>query len=188
MSLDWPANPLAVALSYAQHALWLLSLAAALLLGRKAVWWAAFAAFALLAAWMTRGWIGELSLLHSLWSLSVVVVAFFHQQSRRMPPSVAGAIAVLGLLLYPSALHLVAFDVYALGYFAPLSVAFVVLAGLAWWRCQRLWAWGIVAGVALWALGFRYSPNLWDMLLDVPLWISAICALIALAIKRARQK
>jgi hypothetical protein len=129
--LEMPHNLAAVLLSYLQHAIWLVSLVAAWLIGKHWSSWFVAAMVALAASWMTRGWIGELSGLHTLWSASVLLAAWRLRERVQMPRSVAAAIVLLGFVLYPSALHLVSFDVYALGYFSPLSAGFVALAALS---------------------------------------------------------
>ena len=182
----------AIALSYFQHALFIVALCAWLLpqtvvpagSSRLRSWGqiAASLVVALACAWFTRGWLGELSVLNTLFAASLLAKRGHAQAA--MPRAVAVSLAVLGGVLYPSALHLLAFDVYALGYFWPLSLGFLLFAGALCWAGLRSWAWGVVVAVLLWSLNAFYSPNLWDAVLDAPLWFVALAVLIRGLVKK----
>jgi len=85
---------------------------------------------------------------------------------------VLGSAAVAGLILYPNALGLGRFDLYALGYGGLVlpSVA-AALALAAWIAGHRAAALTVVVGLWAWVLGAGESHNLWDYLIDA--WLAA---------------
>lgn len=80
---------------------------------------------------------------------------------------------IFGLLFYPTALGLGAFDPYALGY-KPwmLLAALIPIAGLLWWRRQNTWLIILALDLAGYASGL--FANLWDALFDPLLFILAL--------------
>jgi hypothetical protein len=188
--LGWLAsgNALPIGISYLQHALLLLALLTAwrslrrpwihLTPSARLGFWALAACMALWAAWFTRGWLGELSLLTTVWAAWAVHAFHNCRSNKSLGTPAAAVLGVVGLVLYPSALHLVQLDLYAWGYFSPFAYGVLAFAAIAWAAKQQLWASAMVVGTALWALGFRHSTNLWDMLFDVPLWLIALFTLV----------
>jgi hypothetical protein len=83
------------------------------------------------------------------------------------------ALAVAGILLYPSAMGLVPLDVYALGY-RPTALLLVLLALviLAWMTRRTMSAYVILVVVAAFNVHLLESDNLWDYLTDpfITLW------------------
>lgn len=77
------------------------------------------------------------------------------------------AIALASLVLYPTALGLTYFDLYAFGYYPIIlgPIIFVVFASALWFRftlCAVL----LAAGFLAFSLGVLESDNLWDYLID----------------------
>ncbi|MEJ2746218.1 MAG: hypothetical protein P8123_11135 [bacterium] len=87
--------------------------------------------------------------------------------------AVRNALAVVGILLYPSALGLLPWDVYALGY-RPTALLLALLALVIWaWMTKRtIAATAILVAVAAFDVSLLESDNLWDYLVDplVTLW------------------
>ena len=79
---------------------------------------------------------------------------------------------IFGLLFYPTALGLGAFDPYALGY-QPwmLLAALIPIAGVLWWRRQNTWLIILTIDLAGYASGL--FVNLWDALFDPLLFLVA---------------
>jgi len=77
------------------------------------------------------------------------------------------ALALVALLLYPTALGLTYFDLYALGYYPIILGPLVfVLFTTALWFGLTLPAVLLFAGFLAFALGILESDNLWDYLID----------------------
>ncbi len=169
-----------IAVSYVQHVLMLLALTAGIWVrvpSRLRI--AAMLAGLVLAtvcAWVTRGWFGELSFTNSAWAALALLGVF--APSRRthgsIPLAIAMGFVVLTTPMFAGALWLSAWDLYGFGYASVSGLAALALALLAWASGLRLWAGIILTAVALWSLGIRHSPNLWDMLIDAPTW-AALC-------------
>ncbi len=93
--------------------------------------------------------------------------------------NVSSAIVLTALLLYPTALGLTYFDLYAHGYY-PIVVApamMVLFSWLAWFGYLKA-ALILAAGFVAFALGFLESDNLWDYLIDPVVTIYALTLLI----------
>jgi hypothetical protein len=84
------------------------------------------------------------------------------------------SLLLLGLLLYPMALGLGAFDPYALGFKGPwLPLAVSATAVLLWFGADRVAALVILAALWCWQLEVGESNNLYDYLIDVWTLIAA---------------
>ena len=83
---------------------------------------------------------------------------------------------IFGLLYYPTALGLGAFDPYALGY-QPwiLLAALIPIAGALWWRRQYTWLIILALDLAGYASGL--FVNLWDALVDPLLFLLSVIIL-----------
>lgn len=106
-------------------------------------------------------------------------------------PSAAFLVCVIvsGLMLYPSATGLVAFDLYDLGFrgiAVPASMTvFVVAGGLAGARDVACW---IGAAALLYLCGAYASVNLWDYLLDPVAFLAAAGLLAGRFISRLAKR
>ncbi len=114
----------------------------------------------------------------SLALLSAAIASRIYDDRRAFGPDRSAllfAAAGAALVLYPNALGLGLFDLYAAGYGGALLPASVGALAVAAWLGKRRGA-AMVAVTALWAwlLGFGESDNLWDYLLDAWLAIAAI--------------
>ncbi len=179
---------LAIAISYVQHVLFILALASPTFRTRPRCVMAVVAVSAALASWFSRGWLGELSIGTALWS--VLVLRAVHRSASKtelqlthipelnMPKPLAWGLVLIGGFMYAGELLIAPWDAYVLGYYWPFSVAVATLILVVWRWVSPLWAWVWLVGAGLWVLGFRHSPNLWDMLMDVPLWVIACVTLI----------
>ena len=108
-------------------------------------------------------------------SLTLLQLALL--QLANNPPSPFGqrsalGLFIFGLLFYPTALGLGAFDPYALGY-QPwvLLAALIPIAGVLWWRRQNTWLIILALDLAGYASGL--FVNLWDALFDPLLFLAA---------------
>ena len=97
-----------------------------------------------------------------------------------MPSGIALAIVLTGLILYPTALGLTRFDLYAFGYYpivlAPLILA--IFATCVWFRAT-LAATALAIGFTGYATGLLESDNLWDYLIDPVITLYAAGHLVA---------
>ena len=134
-----------------------------------------------LAAYL-RGMSGDLSITTQVLLWSVVLTPWFgnDRDIRKGRRKLLFLVASAGLLLYPLALGLGAFDPYRLGYGDPLFVAALLLIALAAWMWkQYLIALCIAFSILGWTIGWYESDNLWDFLLDPWAAIYALFALVS---------
>ena len=98
---------------------------------------------------------------------------------------VLAGIAAVGLVLYPTALGLTRFDLYAWGYFSTPMLAGIGLLGFVA-LALRLHVIVFILGASLLVagLGLLPSSNLWDHLTDLPLTLFAFVALGVFAVRR----
>lgn len=141
------------------------------------------------AGWL-RGMVGDLSLTSVLLLAGALYPSLRPVQgelwNRRERLVLLCFIAALALLLYPFALGLGALDPYRAGYGTLGAVAMLGL--LAFWLMRRglvLLPLAIAVALLGWSLGVLESDNLWDYLLDVPLALYALGALVRALFKRA---
>lgn len=149
-----------------------------------------------LAGWL-RGMVGDLSI-SSVVLLAVAIITRMHRLAggtadeswfARQRLALLSFISVLAFLLYPFALGIGMVDPYRFGFG---SVIFIVLLGvLSLWALKRnlvLLVLTIALAVLAWRLAWYESTNLWDYLIDVPLAIYAMGALLKLLLNTVRGK
>lgn len=132
--------------------------------------------------------------LRGLWSdlsfttLQLCLLAWWGSPALRLAPGarlgLLGAVALAGAALYPTALGAGSLDLYRFGYQPWWLLAALAAAGLAACRRAPLLAALLAVDMAAYALRLADSDNLWDYLLDVPLFLYA---LIALTLHLARR-
>lgn len=88
------------------------------------------------------------------------------------------ALALAGVALYPTALGAGPIDLYRFGFQPWGLLALLAVAGLALCRRTPLLTLILAVDVAAYALRLSDSDNLWDYLLDVPLFCYTLIALI----------
>jgi hypothetical protein len=136
-------------------------------------------AFALGMTWLPIGaldltarilpYSGFLSLA-SLWLLASCAIHNLAQKSllsERDRSLFMASVAILGLTLYPTALGLGQYDLYALGFSGivlPIGLSSVAL--LVWHTMHRTLALLLLATLWAWLLNMGESQNLWDYLID----------------------
>ena len=83
---------------------------------------------------------------------------------------------IFGLLYYPTALGLGAFDPYAVGYQPWMLLATLIpIAGALWWRRQNTWLIILALDLAGYASGL--FVNMWDALVDPLLFLLSVIIL-----------
>ncbi len=137
------------------------------------------------------GDISVLTLVWFTWRVGTSLLPTVAMRARQNPTSnaelcIAAVIVSTALLLYPTALGLTRFDLYALGYY-PVLLAPVLFALFAWclWFGHLLPATLLAVAYSCWALGILESDNLWDYLIDP---VVTIYALVLLLRHKARIK
>ena len=139
-----------------------------------------------LAGWL-RGMVGDLSI-PSVLLLAAALFMRLHRLAGGQAESVWDArnrytlllfLSVLALLLYPFALGIGILDPYRSGFG---SIGFIlILALLSLWALRRglvLLPLASALAVTAWSLNWYESTNLWDYLIDVPLAVYAISAML----------
>lgn len=86
---------------------------------------------------------------------------------------VLGMVIGVSLLLYASALGWFSFDLYGRGYFPTWEMTPVVALLIACYFQIPALAWAWLFGLGLLACGIHPSPNLWDVLIDLPSMLMA---------------
>ena len=152
----------------------------ALLAGASAI--AALAPIgALPVAGLLRGVVGDLS-----FTTLVLLLRGLGRSIRGRDPAddrttlaLQGLVLVAGLVLYPLALGLGAWDPYRLGYGEPWLLAALLAVALAALVLDApLVTFAVALGVQAWGLGACESRNLWDYLIDPLLFTWAASALL----------
>lgn len=94
-----------------------------------------------------------------------------------------------GVFLYPSALGMTYFDVYALGYGSKTFVAVLFLVSLAAWHYELyLVVVCVCLGVLGYLVGMYESRNLWDYLIDPLITVYAVWWLLITQIRHGFQR
>jgi hypothetical protein len=141
------------------------------------------------AQWM-RSVLGDLSVLTIIVMLNIQLQRWF-DRSLITPSSrsfLLSGVLLAGVVLYPLALGLTAFDAYQLGY-TPVLIP-VILGGLsiyAWFSSKRDLSIVLLLPLMAHNLNLLESTNLWDYLLDPVLFIYALVQSPAI-IKTYRSK
>ncbi len=101
------------------------------------------------------------------------------KKARCGQPYIAAVIVVTALVLYPTALGLTWFDLYAYGYY-PVLLAPALFTLFAWclWFGHTLPAVLLATAYACWTLGILESDNLWDYLIDPVVTVYALVFLV----------
>ncbi|HEX9189023.1 MAG TPA: hypothetical protein VGB87_18235 [Vicinamibacteria bacterium] len=136
------------------------------------------------------------------WSLTTLILLLgdlhraFRPGEETFSPRGVRALQVLltagGLFLYPLALGLGAWDPYRLGYGHPWLVAVLLLVALGSLLLDlRLVTFAVALAVLSWAAAAGESRNLWDYLLDPPVFLWSLASLLArasAALARGRRR
>jgi hypothetical protein len=130
---------------------------------------------------LLRGVVGDLSL-----TTLVLLLRGLSRDIRGRDPSeprttltLQGLVTVAGVVLYPPALGLGAWDPYRLGYGGPWFLAtLLALALAALVLGTPLVTFCTALGVLAWGLGACESRNLWDCLIDPLVFVWAASALL----------
>lgn len=134
-----------------------------------------------------RGLLGEFSVT-TLVLACAALAGRFHGRAVIDPPQsliLLAGIGAVGLVLYPTALGLTRFDLYAWGYFSTPMLAGISLLGFVALALRLHWIVFILGAALLTAsLGLLPSSNLWDHLTDLPLTLFALGNLGILAVRR----
>jgi hypothetical protein len=136
---------------------------------------------ALPAAGLLRGVIGDLSLATLVLLLRGLArdIRDGDPADSRLPLALQGLVVVAGLVLYPLAPGLGAWDPYRLGYGNPWFLAtLLALALTALVLDAPLVTFCTALGVLAWSLGAGESRNLWDYLIDPLVFAWAASALL----------
>lgn len=86
---------------------------------------------------------------------------------------------VFGATLYPTALGLGTFDIYALGWTSDKLTMFLIFftAVLIW--TNNTFGYVLILSAAAWQIGLLESTNIWDYLVDPVYFLSSIAGLVA---------
>lgn len=128
-----------------------------------------------IAQWL-RSVTGDLSVLALVIFSNILAQRLFNfklVQTTTIKPLLLG-VAVTGVVFYPMALGVSAFDPYQLGYASVLMSALLCLASIiAWLSAKRELAIILLLPLIACNLHLLESANLWDYLLDPILWVYA---------------
>ena len=136
---------------------------------------------ALPVAGLLRGVVGDMSLTTLVLLLRGVArdIRGGAPADPRTTLTLQGFVAVAGVVLYPLALGLGAWDPYRLGYGAPWFLATLLAVALAALVLDApLVTFCTALGVLAWGLGAHESRNLWDCLIDPLVFVWAASALL----------
>jgi hypothetical protein len=143
-----------------------------------------------IAQWL-RSVSGDLSVLTLVIFSNILAQRLFHfklVQSTSIKPLLLG-VAVVGVVFYPMALGVSAFDPYRLGYAPVLMSALLCLASIiAWLSAKRDLAIILLLPLIACNLHLLESGNLWDYLLDPILWVYAfVQSVISIKLSRLNK-
>lgn len=136
---------------------------------------------ALPVAGLLRGVVGDLSLTTLVLALRGLArdIRGGDPADRRTTLTLQALVAVAGVVLYPLALGLGAWDPYRLGYGDPFFLAALLVVALtALVLDNPLVTFCTALGVLAWGLGVYESRNLWDCLIDPLVFVWAAGALL----------
>ncbi len=125
---------------------------------------------------------GDVSVAGMIWLATINLAVLRSPDRTTRPPAdrqVAVALAVIALVLYPTALGFSPYDLYSLGY-SPVTLSIAVATGFAAcvWREKWLPALMLAAAYVAWLSRCLDSDNLWDYLLDPVIVIYALSILL----------
>jgi hypothetical protein len=135
-----------------------------------------------------RGVTGDLSITTLVLLVRAMARSLFgwNPEDEREQVALQVLLAGAGLVLYPLALGVGAFDPYRLGYANPWMIVGLAVLALTFWSCGLRLATGCIAlAVLAYAVGWYESSNLWDYLLDP---LVAIYSVSALGLTAARRR
>ncbi|PTN31617.1 hypothetical protein [Desulfonatronum sp. SC1] len=139
------------------------------------------------AIYHLRGLLGEFSVTTLVLACAALAGRFHGRPvvDPRQSLILLAGIGAVGLVLYPTALGLTRFDLYAWGYFATPMLAGIGLLGFIALALRLHWI-VFILGAALLTAGLDLLPsgNLWDHLTDLPLTLFALAALGVLTVRR----
>jgi hypothetical protein len=125
-----------------------------------------------------RGIISDLSISGLLFLCSLAVIYFFQLPINLFNRTFCIVISALGLLLYLSAIDIIPFDIYRVGYrphgFLVILCILCMLFLLVNYIFALIWLIALVAFLAK----LQNSANLWDYLLDPVLWLICVSRLV----------
>lgn len=121
---------------------------------------------------------GDLSVTALIW-FSWLALTIPSSERNRTQQVMALATVIAAVALYPSALGLTAFDLYAHGYYPTiLAPALFVLFAFSVWSRSTQAAVSLGAAYVFFVLGLLESDNLWDYVLDPVLTVYAFSLLV----------
>lgn len=125
---------------------------------------------------------GDVSVAGMIWLATINLAVLLSPELETRSPAdrqVAVALAVIALVLYPTALGFSPYDLYSLGY-SPVTLSIAVATGFAAcvWREKWLPALMLAAAYVAWLSRCLDSDNLWDYLLDPVIVIYALSILL----------
>jgi hypothetical protein len=125
---------------------------------------------------------GDVSVAGMIWLATINLAVLLSPELETRSPAdrqVAVALAVIALVLYPTALGFSPFDLYSLGYSpVTLSIAVATVFAACVWREKWLPALMLAAAYVAWLSHCLDSDNLWDYLLDPVIVIYALSILL----------
>ena len=150
------------------------------------------------ASWGIAGWgriiMGDLSVLSMMWFLWRASLRLVPRWRSKIPTStaeyyIAGVLLGTGLLLYPTALGMTRFDLYALGYY-PVLLMPILFMLFAWCLLYRHTLPALLLATASlgWLLGILESDNLWDYVIDPVVTGYAMTLLLSRYFKRHKSR
>jgi hypothetical protein len=141
---------------------------------QKLLWIGLLALPSLAISYFTLGMLSQLSAVFTF-LLLMGLTHFVHGFPPTAMPAWLFAVAVLiGLWLYTSALGFVRFDIYAWGYQARWLALAAGLVVFVLWSSAPWVSWALAFALLAFAMQIGASRNLWDYLIDVPMFFCAI--------------
>ncbi|MGB8338438.1 MAG: hypothetical protein WCD07_07170 [Burkholderiales bacterium] len=141
---------------------------------QKILWLGLLALPSLAISYFTLGMLSQLSAAFTF-LLFVGLTQFVHGfPPPAMSPWLFAVVALVGLLLYASALGFLRTDIYAWGYQARWLALASGLLALLLWPGAPLVSWAMAFALLAFALGIGASRNLWDYLVDPIMFFTAV--------------
>ncbi len=141
---------------------------------QKLLWLALLMLPSIVIAFFTLGMLSQLSAVFTF-LLLLGLMHFVHGfPPSAMPAWLFAVAALVGLLLYASALGFLPIDIYAWGYQARWLALAAAMFAVVLWAGAPLVAWALAFALLAFALQLGASRNLWDYLLDPVMFFVAI--------------